>query len=377
MLSRIFTTGLSVVCTLLMIVGRASADPVLLTIGETNTKPALPDLSWVPPEDTFDWVQLKSGEWLKGRAKAMQDDELEFDSEEMDERTFDWQDIRQIRTGKDRVIQIKFINGELLTGGIAITPTEVVVTGTESRVVPRDQLQSFTRGGAKERNYWSGKVDLGLTIRSGNTEQTDYNGQASFQRRTPTTRVKLDYIGNVSEAAKVESANSQRVNAEFDVWLSRYFYLVVPSAEYFSDPFQNIGDRVTVGVGVGYDIVNRKKVEWNVTLSPAYQETRFASYQLGEPESEHSAALAVTSYFNWEISDPIEWTLEYRGQITGKAIGETTHHAVSTVAVDITKRIDVDFSFVWDRITNPKVGADGVRPEPDDYRFVVSLAFDF
>ncbi len=33
---------------------------------------ALPDLSWVPPEDSFDWIQIKSGEWLKGSIKAMQ-----------------------------------------------------------------------------------------------------------------------------------------------------------------------------------------------------------------------------------------------------------------------------------------------------------------
>jgi putative salt-induced outer membrane protein YdiY len=338
---------------------------------------ALPDVSWVPPLDTFDWVQLKSGEWLKGTAKAMQDDELEFDSEELDNRTFDWKDIRQVRTGQGRVIQIKFINGELLTGGIIITPTQVTVNGTEQRTVPRDQLQSFTRGGAKERNYWSGKVDFGLTIRSGNTEQTDYNGQAHLKRRTPATRFKLDYIGNISEAAEARSADNHRVNAEFDVWMTRHFYLVVPYAEYFSDPFQNIAERDTIGVGLGYDIIAKPKMDWTISAGPGYQRVRYASTQPGDPTDKKNAAFALGSVFDWDITSWLEWILEYRGQLTSKEVGETTHHAVNTISIDITKRLDVDFSFVWDRITHPTPDVNGVVPLPDDYRFVVSLALDF
>jgi putative salt-induced outer membrane protein YdiY len=337
----------------------------------------LPDLSWVPPPDTFDWVQLKSGEWLKGTAKAMQDDELEFDSEEVDEDTFDWKDIRQLRTGQGRVVQIKFINGNLLTGGIVVTPTQVLVNGTETRAVPRGLLQSFTRGGPKEWDYWSGKVDLGLTIRSGNSDQSDYNGQAHFKRRTPTTRFKLDYIGNISESDQIENANNHRVNGELDVWVTRHFYLVVPFAEYFSDPFQNIATRNTVGLGVGYDIVDRPKLEWTISTGPGYQKLRFSSTQPGESDTQDTGVFSFGSEFSWDITSDLEWSLEYRGQFTSKEAGGTTHHAVNTISIDLTKRLDIDFSFVWDRIEHPTADVNGVTPLPDDYRFVISLALDF
>ena len=42
---------------------------------------------WTPPPpmpDEFDWVQLVSGEWLKGEIRAMYKDSMEFDSEELD-----------------------------------------------------------------------------------------------------------------------------------------------------------------------------------------------------------------------------------------------------------------------------------------------------
>jgi hypothetical protein len=66
----------------------------LLVTGQANSR--LPDLNWVRPVDIFDWIQLKSGEWLKGTIKAMQKHELEFDSEELDHLKFDWDDNRDV-----------------------------------------------------------------------------------------------------------------------------------------------------------------------------------------------------------------------------------------------------------------------------------------
>jgi hypothetical protein len=44
-----------------------------------------------PPPDKFGWIQLTSDEWLKGELVALYDDALEFDSEEMEELTLDWE----------------------------------------------------------------------------------------------------------------------------------------------------------------------------------------------------------------------------------------------------------------------------------------------
>ena len=354
-----------------------TTNAVFTTNGVTAISPssALPDLSWVPPEDRFDWIQLKSGEWLKGRIKAMQDRELEFDSEELDDQTFDWKDIRQVRS--PRMLDMLLIDGSELSGPVMITPTEVTIGADSPSIVPRDQLQSLTPGGSRERNYWSGSLSAGLTLRAGNTESVDYNAQAHLQRRTPATRLSLDYIGNYSVQDSVESANNHRLNSEFDLWLSRRLYLILPFAEYYTDPFQNLKHRLTGGVGVGYDLVIQPKMEWTVSAGPAYQYAWFESAQPGEPTEKGAGALVFGTKFDWDITRKIEWTLEYRGQYTSREVGETTHHAVGTLSFDITKRLDFDVSLTWDRIANPKVGSDGVEPKPDDYRLVVGLGADF
>jgi YD repeat-containing protein len=344
-----------------------------VVFGRTNS--ALPELSWVPPEDSFDWIQLKSGEWLKGRLKAMQERKLEFDSDELNDLTFDWKDIRQVRS--PRTLDVLSVDGKKVSGPVTITPEQATVGGAEPRVIPYDQIQSVTPGGTRERNFWSGKTSLGLTVRAGNTKQVEYNAQGRLQRRTPATRLSLDYIGNVSSIEGVESANNHRVNTEFDLWLSRRLYLQLPFAEYYTDPFQNLAHRLTAGVGVGYDLIDRPKLNWNITTGPAYQYAWFESAEAGEPLQKGTAALTFGSRFDWDITHRIKWIVEYRGIFTSKEVGETTHHGVSTLSLELTKRFDLDVSLVWDRITNPKIGLDLIQPKPDDFRLVVGLGVDF
>jgi len=336
---------------------------------------ALPALSWVPPADSFDWIQIKSGEWLKGELKAMQDRSLDFYSEELDDQSFDWKDIRQVRSA--RLLDVRFENGEQISGTVTVDPDHITVVGAETLTRPRSLVLGLTPGGERELNYWSGKISLGLNARTGNSDQIQYSAQAYLQRRTPATRYSLDYLGNVGKVDGVENANNHRLNAEFDVWLSQRFYLIVPFAEYYRDPFQNIGHRVTVGSGVGYDILNRSGLEWNVTTGPAYQYVWYDSTLPGEPEEKGAAAMTLSSRFDWDITRKVELILEYRGQYTSKEAGETTHHSVATLSLELTKRFDLDVSLVWDHVNNPKTGADGIEPKQDDFTLIVSLGVDF
>jgi putative salt-induced outer membrane protein YdiY len=343
---------------------------------ETPAKSDLPDLSWVPPTDDFDWIQLKSGEWLKGRIKAMQEREIEFDSEELNDLSYDWKDIRQLRS--PHTLDVLFVGGKKMSGPVMATPEQIVVFGGVMPLVfPRDGLQSLTRGGKGEVNYWSGRASAGLTFRAGNTEQVESSAQVNLQRRTPGTRFSLDYIGNISSTDGVESANNHRASAEFDLWLSRRFYLVLPDVEYYKDPFQNLTHRITLGLGAGYDLVDRPNVEWSITAGPAYQQSWFDSSQPGEPTRKGSAALTFSTHFKWDITRRVKVLLDYSGQYTSREVGETTHHSVNTLSIELTKRFDLDVTFTWDRISSPKTSADGTKPKPDDFRLVVGLGVDF
>jgi len=48
--------------------------------------------------DTFDWVQLTSGEWIKGNIKRMRDDTMEFDSDDLGMLYIDFGDIALVHS---------------------------------------------------------------------------------------------------------------------------------------------------------------------------------------------------------------------------------------------------------------------------------------
>lgn len=328
-----------------------------------------------PAEDEFDWIRLKSGEWLKGKLVALQDETLEFESEELDELEFDWEDVDRVRSPHD--LDLLFEDKNEISGPVSITSDLVTVGGAEPRTFPRALLLGITRGGSLERNYWSGQATFGLTLRSGNVDEVLYNAQASLQRRTPGSRFSLDYLGNVTSAEGTKSSDNHRVNAEYDVWLSRRLFLIVPSGEYLTDEFQNIDSRVTFGAGLGYDLVDRPALEWSVSALPSLQRTRFDSVQAGEDRNRNEGALVLGSELDWEISRRVDLVFEYQGQFTNSEFSQTVHHTVGKLDIELTKLLDLDISLVWDRVGDPETAENGLTPEKDDVRLIIGFGIDY
>jgi len=50
---------------------------------------------------------------------------------------------------------------------------------------------------------------------------------------------------------------------------------------------------------------------------------------------------------------------------------------VTTLEFEIHKRLKLDLSFVWDRITSPKSELGGDTPTPNDFRLITSIGIDF
>lgn len=324
----------------------------------------------------FDWIQIRSGEWLKGRVRSLQEDKLEFDSEELDLLSFDWEKIRHLYSPRRN--SILFESGKPVDGVVTATPKEVrVVSGSVTNVHPRGDLVAITPTGSRELDRWTDKLSVGLSFRSGNTRETDFSVSNTLRRRTPLTRLELGYLGNYRKANGEEIELNHRANAQFDYFLSRRLFARLPDFEYYRDPLQNISHRLTMGAGVGYDLVKTARTEWNVTLGPAWQRNWFGSVPEGEDNVADAGAMVIGMSLDFELTRRLDWIVEYRGQWTRGENGDNTHHFVTTLEFEIHKRLLLNVSFIWDRISNPREEAGGDSPIPDDFRLTTSLGVDF
>jgi len=337
-----------------------------------------PEWQPVAPEGAptkFDWIRLTSDEWLKGEILSMYDEKFEFDSDELGVLKLDWDDIAELRSS--RTVQVGRETGEPLIGRLLVDGEQAKIVGDEETPFARSEILTIIVGEPKEINLWSVKLTLGGNFRSGNTDQVEYSARGSAVRRSVKDRVSFEYIGNLSSIDSVENANNERFNAKWDRFLSRRLFLNLVGAEWFRDPFQNLSSRTSLTTGVGYEILNTARTDWNVSIGPAYQMTTFESVSAGEDRSVDTLAATLATSLDFDVTDDIELDATYKATFTNKESGKYVHHLVVGLDFELTSRLDFNVSWVWDRTAEPTADADGELPEPDDFRLSVGLGWEF
>ena len=336
---------------------------------------------WLPEAKEFDWVQLTSGEWLKGEIKSMYKDSLEFDSDKLDLLNIDWDDVKYLKSY--RRLQINIEGHGQLAGDVQVSADKVHVSNDyEDSEYNRSDLISLTPAGNRELDLWAVKFTLSVNLKSGNTRQADYTSRLSLKRRTARSRFLTDYIGNISktDAGKgtlVETVNNHRLNTSLDMYATRYFYYTPIFAEYYRDPFQNIDQRITAGIGLGYTLLDTSQTEWNVNGGPAYITTSYLSVQADEDRRVNAGALVLGTDFDTELTDTLDFIFKYNIQASKAAAGGYTHHMIATFENELTGRLDFDISLVWDRIGQPTADDTGEEPSPDDYRLTFGITYTY
>ena len=169
----------------------------------TKTPPFKPP---EPSKKNWDWVQLTSDEWLKGEIKYLRNHMLEIDSDELDDLKFQWRKVKVLKS--PRQMSIFRDDRTTVEGPVMVKDDKVVVkVGDEYVVFARDDLLTIVPGGKGTFSYWSGKLSLGATVRSGNTDQVDTSLAFKARRRAPESRFQVDYFANFSKIGGTETTN--------------------------------------------------------------------------------------------------------------------------------------------------------------------------
>jgi putative salt-induced outer membrane protein YdiY len=355
--------------------------PLLITnppVLRSHSEGGSTNLNWLPPwvgRDKSDWIQLKSGEWLRGHFKYIQDRKVEFDSDELDDLSLNLKDVRQLYPAEP--LFARFYGRDQLYGTVVISNNVVQVSGPEQVSLPREQLTGITPGGKRERDFWSGKASIGLSLQSGNTRQATLNTSAELVRRTPATVAELDYLGNFSEVNGQQNANNQRINGLYDIRLNRDWFVRPASLEYYRDQLANIAHKGTLGVGVGYYFFDRDGLEWSVSGGPGYQYAQFETVEEGQPDRTSTAAGVLQTSFKADITRRLKFYQTFSATFTSQEAGSVSSHAVSTLEFEIKRHLDLDVSFIWDYLQNPQTEANGNVPQHSDFRLVVGMGVKF
>jgi putative salt-induced outer membrane protein YdiY len=339
-----------------------------------NTVPA-----WKPPAPNpkdYDWIRLTSGEWLKGDIIQMRDETFEFDSDELEDLSFDWEDIEEIRS--PRRYTYVFADRSALTGTAVIANDRIVIAvDGEEHIRERAELMSIVPDLSRKAKRWDGKASFGFTFRKGNTDQQDFTGQGYLRRQAKLSRARFDYNGNLGLVDGDETSHNHRGFLKLDIFLSPRFYVTPTALEVFHDALQNIQVRLTPSGGVGYHALKRKKISLDVELGGGYQITRYSSVDPGEDDQKGRGSVIPTLRLETE---PLPWAdldALYTAQVSGENAEDTIQHGELIFSVELTKVFDLDVSSIWDHVGNPAPNEDGTIPKKDDLKLTLGIGIDF
>jgi putative salt-induced outer membrane protein YdiY len=329
--------------------------------------------------DTFDWVRLASGEWLKGTVKRMRDDTLEFDSDKLGMQNIDFADITHVHS--PTVHTYVFDHHISATGRAVVTPEKVIVESENgTQTFDRSEMDSIISGGEREKDWWSMKLRFGLTLNRGNTEQLTFNVDFNTRREDELTLLDLSYNTTFGRTNGVQNVKRHLGELDFNVFLSDRWFLTPLFGQLFNDRFQKIQFRATPAAGAGVHIFDLPKVEWDFQTGVGYQYLKYPEGTSISPDGrnpQNDCFIPLFTYADFDITGDIGLTLSWLTNLVVTTIGNTNHTGKADLAIELNSVINLDIAFLFFRTEDPATSSDpDVTVYKNDYQLVVGVSLE-
>ena len=346
----------------------------------------------VPKDTQSDWMELKSGEWVRGTFKGVTAGHVSFDSEKFKLVSFDLDDVKQIVTHRKSTINLSRnlrslnplkaldISDHEISGRLSFKDGKFFMLLADGSVqsLPQESVSSIASGELNEKSYWSGGFFIGIDVMSGNTEQASINSKANLERKTFISRFRVDYIGKFSEHDNnVTTADNDTVTSSLDFYLTEHLYWRFIAFEYMSDVFKNITTKYTYSTGIGYDIIYTKDSDWSVTIGPGYQRVEYENVLQGEDNRVETALLFLDTRFTQKIVTDVTLLINYTMYLVNHKSGDYVHHSEVTLKSKIISDFTFNASLFWDRTASPRAFDSGDKPGKDDFKTMIALGYSF
>jgi len=338
----------------------------------------------VPPSysitfgDTFDWLELASGEWVRGRVLRMRDDRIEFQSRHLGSESIDFARVLSIHS--PHVNTYVFDKRVAATGLAVINEDEVIVeTARGTRTFPRSELEGIVQGGERERDWWSTRLRFGLTLNRGNSDQLTFDLLFNVHREDRMTRLDSNYHGNFGLTDGVQNVDRHLGDLDTNVFLSSRWFVVPLFGQLFNDRFQNIRLRATPAAGAGLHLIESPRVEWDFQSGIGYQFLRFVDgSQSDQGNPQNDAFVPFFTHATFDLADDVDLMLSWLTNLVVTNIGNTNHTGQAVLSMGITGILTVDLAFLYLRTERPAPPRDPADPaiRQNDYQLIAGIVVE-
>lgn len=196
---------------------------------------------------------------------------------------------------------------------------------------------------------WAGEVTLGISNKTGNTDNFDIelNGRAvrDGERWRQTFRTRIEY----ATKSNLVTEQSLLVEHQTDYKFSERSYMF-GQIKFRNERFSGYDYRLSGVLGYGYSVVKSEKVLWNLEAAPGYRLNRIQDVATTEGE----LIVQGTSNFTWEWTESTKLT-----NVTRLSFGSdsSTLENDTALTMRISARLSGRIGYLIEHETNPPAGS--------------------
>jgi len=232
----------------------------------------------------------------------------------------------------------------------------------------------------KERDIWSGKLNVSGLITGGNTREKAAHIDGEIVGRWEKSRLTLDGGWDYGERDKELTTRRSHASIKGDWFVIEKGYLYARD-RIENDEFQDLRVRHSMGLGMGYQVLETEKAELQFDVGASYvierEEIRTAPppappLKAKDRETDGYATADASAKFHYKLTDGVTFSEELLGF---KSLKDTDDiRLVSTTGVDVllTSRLSLTFRVVWEYDNQPAPGTKRV-----DTRYLTGIAYSF
>lgn len=219
--------------------------------------------SWFPlvliacslaPAAHGDAVLLKNGDRISGTVKSMKDGVLTIATEYAGDVSISRDAVESVET--DAPVAV-LLPGDMVETVRLQAPGDGEEQDPWTQAVALAADETALRKLTKPK-YWSGSVGLGLTMRSGNTDTTDFAFNASTAYARGDHRFTLGLSMEYGEAEDLLNTRRYRGDARYQhYFVPRFYGYLLAGAE--RDDGRKLDLRLEGGGGLGYEVLARER----------------------------------------------------------------------------------------------------------------------
>ena len=160
--------------------------------------------------------------------------------------------VKKINT--DHPAEVHLSSGEVLKGKIQTKDDgQVIVEKSAERETTSIELPKITSVNPPTPKQWSGSINLGGYILTGNTDKKGASVAAQLMRRTDIDRFTLRYLFNYGEEDGEMNTRNHYGEVGYNYFFTKQFY-AYGAIELLNDKFKDYQLRTIVGPGAGYQV---------------------------------------------------------------------------------------------------------------------------